>query len=105
MTPYSGFIYLNILLQHRYWSSVCSKPVSFLHFTSLLFSGRALLDWLCVHHGDESTEEEAKELCHRMLVQSLLQPFSDSTAELYGDSTPSAVFNVRALSLLSSRLF
>lgn len=63
-----------------------------------LFSGRTLLDRLCMHHGDGSTEEEAKELCHRMLVQGLLHAFSDSTGELHGDSIVSAtapVFNVR----------
>lgn len=54
-----------------------------------------------MHPGDGSTEEEAKELCHRMLVQGLLHPFSDGTAELHGDSTVSAGFNVRPLSLQS----
>ncbi|XP_049927928.1 formin-2 [Epinephelus moara] len=62
-----------------------------------VFSGRSLLDWLCTHRGDGSTEEEAKELCHRMLVQGLLHPFSDSTAELHGEGTVSAVFNEEQL--------
>ncbi len=57
-----------------------------------------------MHPGDGSTEEEAKELCHRMLVQGLLHPFSDGTAELHGDSTVSAVFNVRSLSSLSTHV-
>ncbi|XP_067466533.1 formin-2 isoform X1 [Thunnus thynnus] len=61
-----------------------------------VFSGRTLLDKLCMHHGDGSTEEEAKELCHRMLVQGLLHPFSDSTGKLHGDSTVS-VFNEEQL--------
>lgn len=55
-----------------------------------------------MHPGNGSTEEDVKELCHRMLVQGLLNPFSDGTAELHGDSTLSAVFNVRPLSSLSS---
>ncbi|KAI9535563.1 hypothetical protein NQZ68_003117 [Dissostichus eleginoides] len=58
-----------------------------------VFSGRTLLDWLCMHHEDGSTEEEVKELCQRMLVQGLLHPFSDSTAEPHGDSPVSALFN------------
>ncbi|XP_022054055.2 formin-2 isoform X1 [Acanthochromis polyacanthus] len=62
-----------------------------------VFSGRSLLDRLCMHHGDGSTEDEAKELCQRMLVQGLLQPFSDGTTELHGDSTVSAVFNEEQL--------
>ncbi|XP_008278633.1 formin-2 [Stegastes partitus] len=62
-----------------------------------VFSGRSLLDRLCMHHGDGSTEDEAKELCQRMLVQGLLHPFSDSTAELPDDSTVSAVFNEEQL--------
>ncbi|XP_069548993.1 formin-2 [Brachyistius frenatus] len=62
-----------------------------------VFSGHTLLDRLCMHHGDSSAEEEAKELCHRMLLQGLLLPFSDGTAELHGDSTVSAVFNEEQL--------
>lgn len=69
--------------------------------TSSLLSGRTLLDWLCMHHGDGSTEEEAKDLCHRMLIRGLLHPFTDSNAELHGDCTVSTVFNVRPLSELS----
>lgn len=68
---------------------------------SSLLSGHTLLDWLWTHPGDGSTEEEAKDLCHRMLIQGLLHPFSDSTAELHGGRTVSAVFNVRPLSELS----
>lgn len=84
------------------WSSVFSRPCFM--FFPLLSSGRTLLDRLCIHPGDGSTEEEAKELCHRMLAQGLLHPFSDSSAELHGDSTVSAGFSVRPSSLLS-RLF
>ncbi|XP_056250698.1 formin-2 [Seriola aureovittata] len=62
-----------------------------------VFSGRTLLDRLCMHHGDGSTEEEAKELCHRMLVQGVLQPFSEGSAELHGDSNASGVFNEEQL--------
>ncbi|KAG8000212.1 Formin-2 [Nibea albiflora] len=62
-----------------------------------VFSGRTLLDWLRMHPGNGSTEEDVKELCHRMLVQGLLNPFSDGTAELHGDSTASAVFNEEQL--------
>lgn len=50
-----------------------------------------------MHHGDGSNKEEAKELCHQMLVLGLLQPFS----ELQGDSAVSAGVNVRAFSSLS----
>ncbi|AWP13738.1 putative formin-2-like [Scophthalmus maximus] len=62
-----------------------------------VFSGRALLDRLCMLHGDGSTEEEAKELCHRIRVQGLLQPFGESCAGLPGDSTSSAVFHEEQL--------
>ncbi|KAE8280775.1 Formin-2 [Larimichthys crocea] len=62
-----------------------------------VFSGRTLLDWLLMHPGNGSTEEDVKELCHRMLIQGLLNPFSDGTAELHGDSTLSAVFNEEQL--------
>ncbi|XP_074502329.1 uncharacterized protein fmn2a [Sebastes fasciatus] len=62
-----------------------------------VFSGHTLLDWLCMHHGDGSAEEEAKELCHRLLVQGLLHPFSHSSAELHGDSPAPAVFNEEQL--------
>lgn len=51
-------------------------------------------------HGDGSTEEEAKELCHRIRVQGLLQPFGESCAGLPGDSTSSAVFHVRPFTSL-----
>lgn len=61
-----------------------------LHSGALL-SGRALLDWLCLHPGDSSSEEEAKQLCQRMLAQGLLQPFSDGVPELQ------AAFAVRCL--------
>lgn len=71
-----------------------SRSVLLLDFISLLFSGRTLLDMVCLHHGDGSTKEEAKELCHRMLVLGLLQPFS----ELRDDSAVAAGFNVRAFS-------
>ncbi|XP_034538146.1 formin-2 [Notolabrus celidotus] len=62
-----------------------------------VFSGRTLLDRLCMHHGDGSAEEEGKEMCHRMLVQGLLHPFSDGTTELHDDCTVSAVFNEEQL--------
>lgn len=75
-------------------------PVSIFHFTSVLFSGRTLLDRLCMHHGEGSSEVEAKETCHRLLVQGLLHPFSDRTTELQDDSNVSSVFNVRSLTLL-----
>lgn len=48
-----------------------------------------------MNHGGGSAEEEAKELCHRMLVQGVLNPFSDGSPELHGDSNASGVFNVR----------
>lgn len=73
-------------------------------FVSVL-SGRTLLDRLCLHHGDGSTEEEEKELCQRMLTYGLLHPFSDSTTEYRSDGTVSAIFNVRPLSLPSSLFF
>ncbi|KAM9727758.1 uncharacterized protein fmn2a [Menidia menidia] len=62
-----------------------------------VFSGRTLLDRLCLHHGNGSAEEEAKEMCHRMLVYGLLQPFTDSTTEHHSDGTVSAVFNEEQL--------
>ncbi|XP_078129423.1 uncharacterized protein fmn2a [Sander vitreus] len=62
-----------------------------------VFSGRTLLNWLCTHRRNGSTEEEGKELCHQMLVQGLLHPFCHSTAEHYDDSTVSAVFNEEQL--------
>ncbi|XP_039995260.1 formin-2 isoform X2 [Xiphias gladius] len=62
-----------------------------------IFSGRTLLDRLWMHHGDGSTEGQAKELCHRMFTQGLLHPFSGGTAELHDDSTASAVFNEEQL--------
>ncbi|KAM4591298.1 uncharacterized protein fmn2a isoform 2-T2 [Odontesthes bonariensis] len=62
-----------------------------------VFSGRTLLDRLCLFHGDGSTEEEAKQMCLRMLVYGLLQPFTDSTTEHHSDGTVSAVFNEEQL--------
>ncbi|XP_072247659.1 uncharacterized protein fmn2a [Leuresthes tenuis] len=62
-----------------------------------VFSGRTLLDRLCLYHGDGSTEEEAKQMCLRMLVYGLLQPFTDSTTEHHSDGTVSAVFNEEQL--------
>ncbi|XP_060943738.1 formin-2 [Limanda limanda] len=61
-----------------------------------VFSGRVLLDRLCMHHEDGSREEEGKELCGRMLAQGLLQPFSGS-AEQHGDGLCSAGFNEEQL--------
>lgn len=69
-----------------------------LHSGALL-SGRALLDWLCLHPGDSSSEEEAKQLCQRMLAQGLLQPFSDGVPELQAGRPLSAAFAVRFLLL------
>lgn len=57
-------------------------------------SGRALVDWLCLHPGDSSSEEESRRLCERMFLQGLLQPFSGGVPELH-DGRPSAVFAVR----------
>ncbi|XP_058507164.1 formin-2 [Solea solea] len=62
-----------------------------------VFSGRSLLDRLCLHHGDQSTEDEAKELCQRMLLQGLLQPFSNGSPELHGGITSSAAFHEEQL--------
>ncbi|XP_029963261.1 formin-2 [Salarias fasciatus] len=62
-----------------------------------VFSGRTLLDRLCLHHGDGSKEEEARELCHRMLVQGLLHPFSNGSTEPHSDSPVSADFNEEQL--------
>ncbi|XP_024153653.1 formin-2, partial [Oryzias melastigma] len=62
-----------------------------------VFSGRTLLDRLCLHHGGESVETEAKELCHRMLAHGLLNPFSDSTTEHHSDGTVSVIFNEEQL--------
>ncbi|XP_041866873.1 formin-2 [Melanotaenia boesemani] len=62
-----------------------------------VFSGRTLLERLCLNHGDASAEVEAREMCHRMLFYGLLQPFSDSTTEHHSDGTVSAVFNEEQL--------
>ncbi|KAM6916070.1 uncharacterized protein fmn2a [Xenentodon cancila] len=62
-----------------------------------VFSGRTLLDRLCLHHGEGSAEGHAKELCQSMLAYGLLQPFSDSTTEYHSDGTVSAVFNEEQL--------
>uniref|UniRef100_A0A3Q3EH30 FH2 domain-containing protein n=1 Tax=Kryptolebias marmoratus TaxID=37003 RepID=A0A3Q3EH30_KRYMA len=60
------------------------------------FTGRTLLDKLCLGHGDGSAEA-AKELCHRMLGHGLLHPFSDSTTEHHSDGSVSAVFSEEQL--------
>eukprot|EP00066_Takifugu_rubripes_P011997 XP_011601263.1 PREDICTED: formin-2-like isoform X2 [Takifugu rubripes] len=57
-----------------------------------VFSGRALLDQMCSYSGDSSSEEEAKELCHQMLAQGLLHPFSDGILELHAGRPLSVVF-------------
>ncbi|XP_023818881.1 formin-2 isoform X2 [Oryzias latipes] len=62
-----------------------------------VFSGRTLLDRLCLHHGGESVETEAKELCQRMIAHGLLNPFSDSTTEHHSDGTVSVIFNEEQL--------
>ncbi|KAK5614805.1 hypothetical protein CRENBAI_012806 [Crenichthys baileyi] len=62
-----------------------------------VFSGQTLLEKLCMHYGDGAADDEAKELCHRMLVHGLLQPFSDSNTEHRSDGTVSAVFSVEQL--------
>ncbi|XP_037542061.1 formin-2 [Nematolebias whitei] len=62
-----------------------------------VFNGRTLLDRLCLGRGDGSAEEEAKELCHRMLSHGLLHPFSDSTTEHHSDGTVSAIFSEEQL--------
>ncbi|KAM9364975.1 LOW QUALITY PROTEIN: formin-2 [Pholidichthys leucotaenia] len=75
----------------QYGKQTSSAAVPYLD----VFSGRALLDRLCMHHG--SAEEEVKELCHRMLDLGLLHPFIKGTAEIHGDSPFSAVFNEEQL--------
>ncbi|XP_029927242.1 formin-2 [Myripristis murdjan] len=55
-----------------------------------VFSGRTLLERLCAQNGEASTEEEARELCYRMLALGLLQAFSDGPKELDWDSTITA---------------
>ncbi|XP_040034096.2 uncharacterized protein fmn2a [Gasterosteus aculeatus] len=62
-----------------------------------VFSGRTLLDRLCMHGGDASAEKDAKELCHRMVVQGLLHPFSDSTAKLQGHIDAPPLFDEEQL--------
>lgn len=47
-----------------------------------------------MHGGDASAEKDAKELCHRMVVQGLLHPFSDSTAKLQGHIDAPPLFDV-----------
>ncbi|XP_035760685.1 formin-2 [Neolamprologus brichardi] len=77
----------------HYGKQTSAAPVPYLD----VFSGHALLDRLCMHQGDGSSEEDVKELCQRMLVQGLLHPFSNGRAELLGDSTVSPVFNEEQL--------
>lgn len=60
-----------------------------------LSSGRTLLDRLCLHPASGCTEEKARELCHQMLVQGLLHPFSESAADPFGGCAVSADFDVR----------
>ncbi|XP_054885627.1 formin-2 isoform X2 [Poeciliopsis prolifica] len=60
-----------------------------------VFSGQTLLEKLCTHHGD--ADDEAKELCHRMLAHGLLHPFSDSKTEHLSDGTVSIVFSEEQL--------
>ncbi|XP_028325224.1 formin-2 isoform X2 [Gouania willdenowi] len=62
-----------------------------------VFSGRTLLDRLCLHHAGESNEDEAKDLCRRMLVQGLLHPFTNSSVDPNCDSPVSPVFNEEQL--------
>ncbi|XP_021172905.2 formin-2 isoform X2 [Fundulus heteroclitus] len=62
-----------------------------------VFSGQTLLEKLCMHHGDGAAEDEAKKLCHQMLVHGLLHPFSDSNTEHRSDGTVSAVFSEEQL--------
>lgn len=98
----TGILLEYLRVQNETFSSmktgVLYSPGQFHSCTSPLSSGRTLLDWLCMHPVDGSTEEKATELCHQMLIQGLLHPFSDSTAELHGGHTISAAFNVRPLS-------
>nr|XP_020453801.1 formin-2-like isoform X1 [Monopterus albus] len=94
LSSYTGGIYWTLGARRaQYGRQACTTTEPHLD----VFSGHALLDRLCMHHGDGSTEEEAKELCQRMLAQGLLQPFGDSTAKVRGDSTGSVVFNEEQL--------
>nr|XP_061794422.1 formin-2-like [Nerophis lumbriciformis] len=54
-----------------------------------IFSGRTLLDRLCMNQEVDSSEEEAKQMCQRMLTQGLLHPFSDNGGDRHG----SAIFS------------
>ncbi|XP_051935663.1 formin-2 [Hippocampus zosterae] len=51
-----------------------------------IFSGRALLDRLCMNQEDGSSEEQAEEMCRRMLTRGLLHPFSDNGGARRGDA-------------------
>ncbi|XP_061546689.1 formin-2 isoform X1 [Phycodurus eques] len=53
-----------------------------------IFSGRTLLDRLCMNQEEGSSEDQAKEMCQQMLTQGLLHPFSDNGRDRHGDAKP-----------------
>ncbi|XP_077438382.1 uncharacterized protein fmn2a [Vanacampus margaritifer] len=51
-----------------------------------IFSGRTLLDRLCMSQEEGSSQEQAKEMCQRMLTRGLLHPFSDNGGDRHSDA-------------------
>ncbi|XP_034040863.1 formin-2 isoform X2 [Thalassophryne amazonica] len=62
-----------------------------------VFSGCTLLERICIQQGNMSTEDEAKEFCHRMLAVGLLQPFSEGDFKDSCISPTTPVFNAEQL--------
>ncbi|KAM9809144.1 formin-2 [Syngnathus typhle] len=60
-----------------------------------IFSGRTLLDRLCMHQDEGSSEEQAQEMCQRMLTRGLLHPFGDIREDR--PSNAKAAFNAEQL--------
>ncbi|XP_077352364.1 uncharacterized protein fmn2a [Festucalex cinctus] len=50
-----------------------------------IFSGRTLLDRLCMNQEEGCSQEQATEMCQRMLTQGLLHPFCDNGGDRHSD--------------------
>ncbi|XP_061915097.1 formin-2 [Entelurus aequoreus] len=53
-----------------------------------IFSGRSLLDRLCLSPDQAWSEEQAQDMCQRMLTRGLLHTFTDNAAGRHGDTKP-----------------
>ncbi|XP_077468763.1 uncharacterized protein fmn2a isoform X3 [Stigmatopora argus] len=51
-----------------------------------IFSGRTLVEKLCMNQDQSSSEEEAQQMCQRMLTQGLLHAFSDNGGDRRGNA-------------------